>query len=184
MPNSNDPQELWQWQPSEARAIALYEIHRKAKEENQKSRRQLIGNVIMSLMLVGFSVWQAVWGRNLLQRIAFAVIGAWTLVALMVAVRRFRAAATVVSSKGVEYYRTMLSRRRDQIQGAWLGAFGPILSACFAFVVPLVVKVEFIKNTIPFFALLAIWAILYAWKAFSELRYIRRELEQLEHPIA
>src|SRR5262245_39667337 len=137
MPNSNDPQELWQLQPSEARAIALYEIHRKAKEEDKKSRRQWIGNLTFSIMLIGFSGWQALMGRNLIHRIAFAVLGTWTLVALLTAIRRFRSTVTTAASSGIEYYRAMLLRRRDQIRRAWLGLFGPTLSACFAFVVPL-----------------------------------------------
>jgi len=184
MPNSNDPQELWQLQPSEARAIALYELHRKAKEEEQKSRRQAIGNMAFSVMLTGFSTWQAVMGRNLFQRIAFALIGSWTCVALIFAIRKFRSAAIAVASTGVDYYRAILGRRRDQIQGAWLGLFGPILSACGAFVVPMIPNLSQAKNAIPFFLLLVAWAVMYAIKAASELRYIRRELDQLEHPIA
>ena len=184
MRNSNDPQKLWQLQPSEARAIALYEIHRKAKEEERKSRRQAVGNLAFSVMLIGFSVWQAVMGRNLLQRIAFALIGTWTLVAVIFAIQRLRSAGIAVASTGVDYYRAMLGRRRDQIQGAWLGLFGPILCACAAFVVPVIPNLSQAKNAIPFFLLLVAWAVMYALKAATELRYIRRELAQLEHPIA
>lgn len=184
MPNSNNPQELWQLQPSEARAIALYEIHRKAKEEEKKSRRQAIGNLTFSIMLTGFSVWQAVMGRNLLQRIAFALIGTWTFLALIFAIRKFRSAGIAVASTGIDYYRAMLERRRDQIRGAWLGLFGPTLLACAAFVVPVIPDLSQAKNAIPFFLLLIAWAVMYAIKAASELRYIRRELGQLEHPIA
>jgi hypothetical protein len=179
MPNEPDPMNLWQQQPTEGSGMALEKIHRKAQELQAKSRRESAVGLSFLIGLIALSVWK-IWTGQIVQQVVFAVIGFWSFAALIVSLRQ---KDVVLSSHGVEFYRSLLKQRRDRIQRGWLGLFGPILLAAIAFALPAIEAVlrnpTLAKNAAPFFVLLSIWAALYVWQVVREIRRINRELEEL-----
>ena len=178
----NDPRTIWQNQPTEPSAMTLDKTRQKVRELHAKTRRQLLGNLALPLIVVAFygGIRQFPVLRPLY---VFAI--AWSLAGLYFTNRRMWSAAMpedAALSTGLEFYRREVDRRRYLSRRFLLWSFGPFVLAIAAVIVPLIslgVRNGMLLNMIPLLALLVIWIVSVVVIRMRQQRELQREIDEL-----
>src|SRR5947207_6628698 len=79
-PPANDPRRIWQNQPTEASSMTAEKIQRKARELRAKTRRELLGNLAVPLMVAGFSGFGIARAHDPVQRAVSVFAIVWSLI--------------------------------------------------------------------------------------------------------
>src|SRR5712672_1464271 len=114
-PAANDPRRIWQNQPTEASSMTAEKIQQKARELRAKTRRELLGNFAVLLMVAGFSGLGIARARDPVQRAVCVLAIVWALVGQYVLHRGMWAATLpgdAALSTGLAFYRREIERRR------------------------------------------------------------------------
>src|ERR1700733_13268861 len=75
----NDPRAIWQNQPTEPSIMTLEKIRQKTRELHAKTRRQVIGNLIVPLAVFAFAGYGIAKFHNAGLRTVFACAIVWSL---------------------------------------------------------------------------------------------------------
>lgn len=186
MPNDssiNDPKAIWQSQPTEPSKMTLVMIRHKTQELQQKTRRELFGQISASLFLVacyGVGIWCI---RAAVVRAIFALAIAWTLVGQYLVARgnlSDPAQLEVSLSTSLESYRREVERSRHLSSRFLLWMFAPTLLALGTFCAYVLTWTHgFVRSTAPFFTLLGVWFVLLFLQRMRQRRDLQREIDQL-----
>src|SRR5438874_4582800 len=112
---ANDPRTIWQNQPTEPSSITSEQIRWKARKLRAKTLRERLRNIVMPLLVIGFSGLAIAQARDAVQRTIYAFAIAWALLGRFILHRRiWRATLPGDSalSTGLEFYRREIERRR------------------------------------------------------------------------
>ena len=180
----NDPRTVWQNQPTEPSTMTLEKIRQKVRELHTKTRRQLLGNVAVPLIIAafcGFGMKQFPAVRPL-----FDLATAWSLAGLYFLNRGMWSAAMpgdAALSSGLEFYRREIERRRRLLRRTLQWGFGPVLLAIGTFILA-IVKMgvrdrRVFPNAMPFITLVVVWIAAYFVIRMREQRKLRREIDEL-----
>jgi hypothetical protein len=178
----NDPRTIWQNQPTEASVMTSENIRQKVRQLHSKTRRQLLGNVAVLLVVVVFYGLGTKQFPALQPLFAFPI--AWSLAGVYFLNRGMWSEATPADaalSTGLQFYRREITRRRDFFRRVLLWSFGPVLLAIGTFILALV-KVSdrgIFPNAMPFMALVVIWIAAYFIIRMREQRELQRALDEL-----
>ena len=180
----NDPRTVWQNQPTEPSTMSLEKNRQKVRELHAKTRKQLLGNFALPLIVatfcgVGMKLFPA------LQPL-FGLAIAWSLAGLYFLNRGMWSAAMpgdAALSSGLEFYRREIERRRRLFRRMLQWGFGPVLLAIGTFILA-IVKMgvrdrRVFPNAMPFMTLVVIWIGAYFVMRMREQRELQREIDQL-----
>ena len=180
----NDPRAIWQNQPGEPSVMTLEKIRRKVRELHAKTRKQLLGNLAVLLVVVAFYAFGIEQFPALKPLFAFAI--AWSLAGLYFLNRGMWSAAMPGDaglSTGLEFYRREVERRRYLLRRVLLWSFGPVLLAIGTFILAIattgVRDRGIFPNAVPFMALVVIWIAAYFVIRMREQRELQREIDEL-----
>ena len=185
--HGDDPKTLWQNQPTEASTMTLEQIRQKARELHVKTRRQLLGTLIVPLivaLLYAFSLRQFPRLQPVLHPL-FALALAWGLAGLYFLNRGKWSAAMPEDagfSAGLEFCRREVERRRDYSRSVLLWSLGPAFLAIGTFILALALVAgrEIFAKGMPFLTLVAVWIAAYFFIVrVREQRDLQREVDEL-----
>ncbi len=165
--------------------MTLEKIRQKVRELHAKTRRQLLGNLVVPLIVVAFFYGFGMKQFPALQPL-FALPIAWSLAGLYFLNRGMWSAAMpgdAALSTGLEFYRREIDRRRYLFRRVLLWSFGPVLLAIGTFLLALA-KMGLrgrgiFPNAMPFMALVVIWIAVYFVIRMREQRELQREIDEL-----
>jgi hypothetical protein len=193
MPNDSpgiDPRAIWQNQPTEPSAMTLEKIRQKVRELHAKTRRQLMGNLVMPLVVVAFYGFGIKHFHHPMLRSAFACAIAWSLAGLYFLNRGMWSAmlpGDAALSTGLESYRREVERRRSLSGRFMVWGFGPVVFAVATLIMLILSlgsgsgmsqKGTLLKMT-PFLTLLVIWLVGVFVIRMRQQRELQREIDQL-----
>ncbi len=192
MPNDSsgkDPRTIWQNQPTEPSAMTLEKIRQKVRELHAKTRRQILGNLVVSLVVVtlcGFGMKQFP-HPGLRSLFAFAI--AWSLAGVYFLNRgmwSMMQPGDAALSTSLESYRREVERRRSLTGRLLLWGFGPVVFAVSTLIVLILtlgtgsgmrLREALLKMT-PFLTLLALWFVGYFVIRMRQQRELQREIDE------
>jgi hypothetical protein len=130
----NDPQNVWQNQPTEAFKMSAAELHLKAqkfeKRVSWRNLREYAAGAIL-IPLLGFGIWLY---PSILMRTGHVLLIAGTLFVLW-ALHKRGAARTVPPGlefcSSLEFHRKELQRQRDLLRGIWWWYLFPLVPGMF-----------------------------------------------------
>ena len=185
-PPSRDPLNIWQNQPTEPTNMNLEEIRRKVRELQHKVQRKQLLNAASVLVLCGFCVWGIVASYFTWQRVGFALAGVWMLLTLLPWLRNKGPASQgeeAGSSTGIEFCRSELELRRNQLRQPWRWYLGPIVLGIGTFLTgPVAAVIQhpgMAVNMVPFLVLMGFWIFFFFRQVSKELREIQRDIDEL-----
>jgi hypothetical protein len=186
----NDPRTIWQNQPTEPSAMTLEKIRQKVRELHAKTRRQLLGNLVLPVIIVAFYGFGIKQFQNPALRSVFAFAIAWSLAGLYFLNRGMWSAmlpGDAALSTGLESYRREVERRRSLSGRIMLWGFGPVVFAIATLIMLILslgigsgmsLKGTLLKMT-PFLSLLFLWLVSYFIIRMRQQRELQREIDQL-----
>jgi hypothetical protein len=185
MPNDssiNDPKRIWQNQPTEACTMTLEAMRTKVKELHAKTRKQLLGNLAVLLVVVALYGFGTQRFPSLKLLLALPI--AWSLAGVYFLNRGMWSGTTpedAALSTGLQSYRREVARRRDLFNRILLWSFGPVLLAIGTFLVALarVSDRAIFPNAMPFMTLVVVWIAAYFVIRMREQRELQREIDEL-----
>jgi hypothetical protein len=182
--SGNDPRTIWQNQPTEPSTMTLEKIRHKVRELHAKTRRQLLGNLAVPIIVVAFYGFAIKQFHDPMLGSLFVFPFAWSLAGLYFLNRGMWSAAMpgdAALSTGLEFYRREIERRRYLFRRLLLWSFGPVLLTIGAFILVLVIQAgdRIFPNAIPFMALVVIWIGAYFVIRMREQRELQREIAEL-----
>jgi hypothetical protein len=189
--SGNDPRTIWQNQPTEPSAMTLEKIRHKARELHAKTRRQLLGNLVMPLIVVVFYGFCMKQFHHPILRFPFAFAIAWSMAGLYFLNRGMWSAMLpedAALSTGLESYRREVERRRSFSGRFMLWGFGPLVFAIATLVV-LILSLgvgsgmllrETLLRISPFLTLMVIWIVSFFIIRMRQQRELQREIEELD----
>jgi len=193
MPNDssgNDPKMIWQNQPTEPSAMTLEKIRQKVRELHAKTRRQMLGNLVVPLIVVAFYGFGMKQFPHPVLRSLFAFAIAWSLAGLYFLNRGMWSAMRpedAALSTGIESYRREVERRRSLSGRFMLWGFGPVVFAIATLIVlilslgmgsGMLLKQGLLKMS-PFLTLLTIWFVSFFFIRMRQQRALQREIDEL-----
>jgi lipopolysaccharide export LptBFGC system permease protein LptF len=184
----NDPQKIWQDQPTEAMKMSLDEIRRKAQRLRTKGRLAALLTIVIGLVLCVFFALTASRPQEVVSRIGWGMLSLWGLYAAYQAYRWTwpgTLAADATLSTSLDFYRRELERRHDYARHVWRRAG---LTFCFAglalVVLPALIGAfrtpRLLLNVVPLFVLLIIWFVVFFSMRRRNQRRLRREIDELK----
>ena len=188
--SGHDPRAIWQNQPTEPSAITLEKIRQKVQELHAKTRRQLLGNLVVPFVVVAFYGFAIKQFHHPVLRSVFAFAIAWSLAGLYFLNRGMWPAmlpGDAALSTGLESYRREVERRRSLYDRFMAWGFGPVVFA-IATLIMLILSLGFgggisLKGTLlkmtPFLTLLVIWLVGFFVIRMRQQRELHREIDQL-----
>jgi hypothetical protein len=184
--SNNDPKTIWQNQPTEASTMTLEKIRLQARELHAKTRRELLRNIVATLLAVTICGFGLAWAHDTVERAAFAAAIAWALAGQYVLNRGMWSATLpgdAALTTGLEFYRREIERRRDFFRRALRWSFGPAVLALGAFIL-LLVKSGIgspggLRKAIPFMSLAVVWLAAFFVIRIQRQRGLQREIDEL-----
>lgn len=182
----DDPKTIWQNQSTEALTMSLVLIRQKARELHAKTRRQLLGTLMVPLVLAffyAFCIRQFPQMRQVLHSL-FAFALAWSLAGLYFLNRRKwpgEMPGNVGFSTGLEFCRRELERQRDYFRRVLLWSFGPVLLAIGTLLLAfaIVTGTGIFPKAMPFMALVVVWIAAYFVIRVRQGRELQHEIDEL-----
>jgi quinol-cytochrome oxidoreductase complex cytochrome b subunit len=171
----NDPQKIWQSQPTEQFKMSPAELRHRAIARQSRARLEARFTGIVGLVCTICFAWSFTRAHSVLAQVGWALLTLWGLYAAYYAYKWIRPAADLPEDAPVqtclEFYRRELERRRDNLRRRWwskrLGWPVVLLGAVMAMVgtgAPQVggaVPAHPLLKALPFFVILAIWAVVF-----------------------
>jgi len=182
-PSQNDPKAIWQNQPTEPFAMTMEKIRQKARELHTKTRRELLGNIAMPLIVIAFSGFGIARTDDPLQRTAFVLAILWSLTGQYF-LNRGMWSRTLLGdaalTTGLEFYRQEIKRRRDLFGRILQWSFGPVVFAIGALILAVGISNRALfRNMAPFTAMVIVWIAGVFVIRIRGQRELQREIEEL-----
>jgi hypothetical protein len=180
----NDPRTLWQNQPTEPSVMTLEKIRQKVRELRAKTRRQLLGSLMVPLIVVAFYGFAIIRFHSPVLRPLFALVIAWSLGGVYFLNRGMWSAAMpgdAALSTGLVFYRREVERRCNLFRRLLWCSFLPIVLVIGAFILALarVGGKSIFPNATPFITLVVVWIAAYSVIRMREQRKLQREIGAL-----
>ncbi len=183
----NDPQKIWQNQPTEVFKMSAAEMRVKAQKLHTRARFNALTRITIGLSLfVCFGSGLAK-THDVLTRLGWGVLSIWAIYSAYDAYKRvwprpLQADAPVGTS--LEFYRSELERQRDYVRHIWRRTG---LTYCFLglaiIVVPALINSlktpALLLNAVPFFVLLLIWFPAFLLQKGRTKSKLQKEIDQL-----
>ena len=180
-----DPRAIWQNQPTEVSEVTLEKIRQKVRDLRAKTRRQLLGNLSLLLVVGFFYVFDV--KQSLGMQPLFLLAIAWSLAGLYFLNRGMWSMAMpgdAALSTGLEFYRREVERQRYLFRRVLMWSFGPVLLAIGAFIAALSKVItkdwKIFPNAMPFMTLVVIWIAAYFVIRKRERHILQREIDELK----
>jgi len=183
----NDPQTIWQNQPTEPLKMPENELRRKVRQRQAKARIQALVSIALGLIVCVFFAWTCARAHELLPRLGLGLLSLCGLNFVYQAYRwiwprNLGPDATVNVS--LQFYRSELERQRDYASHIWRRAG---LSFCLLglamVVVPGVIhslkSPRLLMNFVPVLVLLAIWLAVFFPIRKRKLHNLQQHLDEL-----
>jgi len=170
--------------------MTLEKIRKKVRELHAKTRRQLLGNLVVPFIVVAFYGFGIKQFHHPVLRSAFAVAIVWSLAGLYFLNRGMWSAmlpAEAALSTGIESYRREVERRRSLSGRFMLWGFGPVVFA-IATLIMLILSLgigsgmllkQALLKTSPFLTLTVIWIVSFFVIRMRRQRELQREIDEL-----
>jgi hypothetical protein len=189
MPNDsfpNDPKSIWQNQPMEPSTMTMKMIRRKTQHLNTKTRRELLNSIVVSLFVVGISIFGITRIHGAAMCTLFVLTIGWTLVAQYFVYRGCVAdsePSDVSLNTSLQSYRRQVERQLSLSSRFLLWSFGPIMLA-FGVIAALLFAIVgphgFLRNAIPYLTLLGISFIGVVFVRIRQQHDFQREIDELK----
>ena len=184
----NDPQKIWQDQPTEAIKMSLEEIRRKAHRLQTKARLAALAWIVMGLAICVLFARSSAKAHAAVERIGWGMLSLWGLYGAYQAYKWIwtgTLAADATLSTSLDFYRRELERRHDYARHIWRRSG---LTLCFGglalVIIPELIGVlrspRLLLNAVPFFVLLAIWLVVFFSLRKRNQRQLQREIDELK----
>lgn len=183
----NNPQNVWQHQPTEAYKMSVNELRHKAQQRHSRARFEALFQITIGLVLSAFFAWSFARAHQGFPRFGLGVLSLWGLFAAWQAYRwiwpdKLRPDETVNTS--LQFYRNELEKRRDYSIHIWRRAG---LTFCFLglalIVVPEVIRAiaapRLLLNVMPVLVLATIWVAVFIPRRKRNLRKLQQEIDGL-----
>jgi hypothetical protein len=190
MPNDSpmdDPQNIWQHQPTEPYRMSADELRRRAHRHQTRARRKALLGIVLGIVLGPLWGWNSWKAGYLITRLGWAVISLWSFYLAWASYRwmwpaRLRPDAEVNTC--LEFYRSELAKQRRHLRHIWRRSG---LTFCFLgmalLVQPGLIQAAhhpgLLVNTPPFFVLLLVWFILFYRIRQKQERKARQDIDDL-----
>jgi hypothetical protein len=165
--------------------MTLEKIRQKVRELHARTRRQLLGNLVMPFIVVAFYGFSVKLSHHPALLPLFAFPLAWSLAGLYFLNRGMWPAVMpgdAALSTGLEFYRREIERRRHLFRRVLLWSFAPVLLTLGTFILALAIGVRdrgIFPNAVPFMALVVIWIAGYFVIRMREQRELQHEIDEL-----
>jgi uncharacterized membrane protein YdbT with pleckstrin-like domain len=183
----NDPQKIWQNQPTEAIKMSLDEIRRKAHKLQTKGRLAAVAQIVIGLVLCVLFALSSAKAPAVVTRIGWGMLSLW---GAYIAYQAYKwiwprsLAPDATLSTSVDFYHRELERRHDYARHTWRRAG---LTFCFVglalVVLPALISVlgtpRLLLNAVPFFVLLATWLAIFFPMRRRQQRRLQQEIDEL-----
>jgi hypothetical protein len=183
----NDPQKIWQNQPTEAIKMSLEEIRRRAHKLQTKARLAAVSQIVMGLVLCVLFARSAARADAVVTRIGWGILSLW---AAYVAYPAYKwiwggtLAADTTLSTSLDFYRKELERSHDYVQHIWrrLGLTFCFVGLAVVIVPPLILlgTPRLLLKAVPFFVLLATWLAIFFPLRRRQQRRLQQEIDELK----
>jgi hypothetical protein len=184
----NDPQKIWQDQPTEAIKMSLDEIRRRAQKLQTKGRLAALSTIVIGLVLCVFFALSSARPQEVVGRVGWGMLSLWGLYAAYQAYKWIwpgRLAADATFSTSLDFYRSELERSRDYARHVWRRAG---LTFCFAGLALVVIpgligalrNPRLLWNVVPLFVLLVTWFVVFFSMRRRNQRKLQREIDELK----
>lgn len=186
-----DPRTIWQNQPTEPSGMTLEKIRQKVQELHAKTRRQVIGNLIVPLAVFAFAGYGIAKFPDAVLRAVFAFAIAWSLAGQYFLNRGMWSAmlpGDAAFSTSLESYRREVERRRSLFGRFMLWQFGPVIFAIAALIAlilslgigngGMLLKAALLKMS-PFLTLIVVWIAFFFVIRMRQQRELQREIDEL-----
>src|SRR5579864_442274 len=185
--NLDDPQKIWQEQPTEPIKISLAEIRRKAQKLQTKSRLKVVAAIAIGLFLCVAFAHMALVVEDVIPRIGWGMMSLYGLYGAYAAYKWIwpgRLAEDATLSTSLDFYRSELERKRDYDRHIWRRSGVPFCFAGLALaiipeLIPALQTPRLLLNAAPFFTLLAIWFALFFYLRKRNRAKLQREIDEL-----
>jgi len=184
----NDPQAIWQNQPTERFKMKAEELRRKARRRQTFDRLKAAGGILGGLILFALfaHAFLGVRGRVVV-RLGFGVLSLWSLYFAYQTYRWIwpgRPASDTTIKATLHSYRSELEKRRDYAQHIWSRSG---VTFCFLGLGLVVIPglIDALRNSTrlvsfaPLFGLLATWLAAFLLIRRRKLQKLQREIEEL-----
>ena len=200
MPNEfpmNDPQNIWQKQPTEAFKMSVAELRLKAQKRQKGVRSQVLRDAIIGLILCVFFAWNLIkvnhvwWGVShplslWSTRMGTGLLSLWGL-ALPFLLYKWvwpaRLTPDAPLNTTLQWYRSQLEKGRDFDRRVWLILIPVFVGIALVFVPAMISSLgnprELLQNSLPLFGLLAIWLPIFLYLRKRRRGRRQQEIEQL-----
>ena len=188
MPSEFDPRNIWQNQPTEPFKMSPDLLHHKSQQRYERARLEAMSSIGLGLILSVLFLLMFIRSENGISRYGSGLLSLWCLYFAYQGYRwvwpeRLEPDATVSAS--MEFYRKELEKRRDYARHIWRRTG---LTFCFLglamLVVPLLMKAvetpSQLVNAVPFFVLLAAWAVIFLSTQRRNRQKLQQEIEELQ----
>jgi hypothetical protein len=184
----NDPQKIWQDQPTEAMKMSLDEIRRRAQKLQTKGRLAALSTIVIGLVLCVLFALSSARPQEVVGRIGWGMLSLWGLYSAYQAYKWIwpgRLAADATFGTSLDFYRSELERSRDYGRQVWRRAG---LTFCFAglalVILPGLIGAlrtpRLLWNVVPFFVLLVTWFVVFFSMRRRKLQKLQREIDELK----
>lgn len=183
----NDPQKVWQNQPTEPLKMSASALRRKAVQRQSKARVEALFSITTGLILSVVFAWTLVRVHEVVPRIGWGLLTLWCLYFARQAYKwiwpdRLEPDATLNAT--LHSYRSELEKRRDYGRHVWQRAG---LTLCFLglglVIVPGLIKSletpQPLVNAVPVFVLLAVWFAIFFPMRRRNQQKLQQEIEEL-----
>lgn len=178
----NDPKTIWKNQRTESTQMSLEQIRAKARELHAKTRRDLQANTAVPIFAAGLC-GIGVWVKDDSIQLGLAAIGiAWALAGAVAVNRDLRLDAfpqDAPAAKGLDYYKSLVERRRVLFVRSLTWSIGPMVFAIAAFLASTVSSGQLSVKVLPFALLALSWTVAVLVIRSRRLSEMRSELQSL-----
>lgn len=181
----NDPKKLWQNQPREETTMTLEMIHKKAQMLRARTRRELLGNVVTTLLSVAIAWFGFLHTHDLGFRSAFVASVPWAVLGLYLVHRGMWSVTPPERSAlmtGLEFYRREIDRRRNLLGRFLQWSLGPLILSLGTLTLLLTGMARSVGKpgaVIPFTTLAVIWLVAVFVLRSRDQRELKQEIDQL-----
>jgi hypothetical protein len=184
----NDPQKLWQSQPTEPIKMSLDDIRRKVKTFQSKQRLAAISWMVIAPIMCAFFARTLLNTPGVISRVGLGIVCCWTLYGAFQAYRYLwprPLADDATYQTSLDFYRAELNKKQNYARNIWqkmgltwlfvgIALFlGPPLSGAFQ-------NPGLLRNALPFFVLLTAWFVMFFVLRKRERQKLQLELDDLD----
>jgi len=190
MPNEfpeNNPQDIWQNQPTEPFKMSANEIRRKAHEHQRKNRSIALFGITIGLFIFIDFAWTAARVHETIPRIGWGLMSLWGIYFAYQVYQRIlpaRLGPEATVSTSLEFYKSELEKRLEWDRYIWRRSGLPVCFLGLAMVlVPILIQSlnspRILPYAIPIFILLVIWAIAFVHLRKRQQQELQQDTEEL-----